>query len=111
MTEAKGSNSGPQRSEDRNHPTPRKHPEGVSDSLVRIEGVSKHFGRVRAVTDVSLDIARGETVGLVGESGCGKSTLGRTVLRLHEPSAGKISIASRPEPRTGSAGEAQGRRW
>jgi oligopeptide/dipeptide ABC transporter ATP-binding protein len=64
----------------------------VTDALVRIDGISKHFGRVRAVTDVSLDIARGETVGLVGESGCGKSTLGRTVLRLHEPSAGRISF-------------------
>jgi oligopeptide transport system ATP-binding protein len=72
--------------------------------LVRVNNLKKHFpilqgiifqrqiGAVQAVDDVSFEIRRGETMGLVGESGCGKSTTGRTMLRLYPPTAGSVSF-------------------
>ncbi len=70
--------------------------------LLELKDLRKHFevrkgivfestvGAVKAVDGVSLRVARGETVGLVGESGCGKSTIGRCVLKLEEPTAGSV---------------------
>ena len=65
------------------------------DIILEIQDVKKHFpvGRnkiVKAVDGVSLKIKRGETLGLVGESGCGKSTLGRTIIKIYEPTGGRI---------------------
>ncbi len=58
--------------------------------ILQAENLTKHYGPVRAVDGVSLHIARGETLALVGESGCGKSTTARLVLRLIEPTGGTI---------------------
>ena len=76
---------------------------GNAAPLLDVQGLKKHFpiykgvfsrvrGHVYAVDGVSFRIGRGETLGLVGESGCGKSTVGRTVLKLLEPTEGRIRL-------------------
>ncbi|MGC4389495.1 MULTISPECIES: ABC transporter ATP-binding protein [unclassified Agrobacterium] len=65
-------------------------------TLLSVHSLSTHYtggrGTVRAVDDVSLNIEAGETVALVGESGCGKSSLGKSLMRLVEPSSGRITF-------------------
>jgi oligopeptide/dipeptide ABC transporter ATP-binding protein len=62
----------------------------VSQPLLRAERLVKHFKAVRAVDDISFELFPGETLALVGESGCGKSTTGRVLLRLIEPTSGRV---------------------
>ena len=78
--------------------------EDLTDSskyLLRVRNLKKYFpikkdffgrptAQLRAVDDVSFDLERGKTLGIVGESGCGKTTMGRTILKLHQPTDGKI---------------------
>jgi oligopeptide/dipeptide ABC transporter ATP-binding protein len=86
---------------------PAEVPAPASDALMRVTGLTKHFpvtrgiiirrrvGLVRSVDDVSFDVARGETLGIVGESGCGKTTTARMLTRLIEPTAGQIIFDGR----------------
>ena len=66
----------------------------MSENLLEIKNLKKYFstprGSLHAVDNVTLNIEKGKTVGVVGESGCGKSTLGKTLMRLHEPTSGEI---------------------
>jgi len=75
----------------------------TSGPLLKVRGLKKYFpvrkgllsrvvAHVKAVDDVSFDVAQGETLGLVGESGCGKTTAGRSILRLIEPTAGRVDF-------------------
>ena len=62
---------------------------------------SRHIGDVKAVDDVSFDVYKGETLGLVGESGCGKTTVGRTVIQLYRPTAGSVYYEGKDLTRMG----------
>jgi peptide/nickel transport system ATP-binding protein len=83
------------------------------DPLVAVQSLKTYFpirrgllqrtvGNVHAVDDVTLSVAEGETLGLVGESGCGKSTLGRTIVRLLEPTEGSVVFEGRDISKLGT---------
>lgn len=72
-----------------------------TEPLLKVTGLTKHYpirrgvlgrakGEVRAATDVSLELGRGETLALVGESGCGKTTVGRTIMQFETPTSGSV---------------------
>src|SRR5436309_9930115 len=64
--------------------------------LLRLTGISKSFGAVRALKEVSFDLLAGEVHALVGENGAGKSTLVKIVTGAHRPDAGTLEIADQP---------------
>ena len=76
----------------------------MTENILELNNLTKYFkskgqglfnrnpGLVKAVDGVSFNVAKGETVGLVGESGCGKTTVGRTVMKLYEPTSGSIAF-------------------
>ncbi len=85
---------------------PEREPDGAPTPLLEVENLATHFpvrtgvlqratGIVKAVDDVSLTVAKGETLGLVGESGSGKTTVGRTILRLIPATAGTVRFDGR----------------
>src|SRR5262249_38775973 len=81
---------------------PNREADQFAEILLRVNNLSVLFASkknflgkpvefIKAVDDISFDVYKGETLGLVGESGCGKTTLGRTLLRLIEPAKGQIT--------------------
>ena len=79
--------------------------ENRMDNLVEVSHLKEYFQistgmfaskPLKAVDDVSFNIRRGETLGLVGESGCGKTTVGRTLLHLYKPTDGEVRFEGKP---------------
>ncbi|MEL6234875.1 MAG: ABC transporter ATP-binding protein [Pseudomonadota bacterium] len=92
-------------------------PTDLAEPILALAGLSKHFpirnawkqrvGWLRALDEVSVEVRKGEILGIVGESGCGKSTLGKTIMGIHRPSAGSIRFEG---AEIGAVGPAEARR-
>ena len=65
---------------------------GASKAVLAVTGLQKSYGRVRAVNEITFNLERGTTLSIVGESGCGKSSLARLIVRLTEPTAGRVDV-------------------
>ena len=74
-------------------------PKELTEKLITLDGICKYFkvsgGVLKAVDNVTFDIMKGETMGLVGESGCGKSTLGRVAMGIYTPDVYKRQVYDR----------------
>ncbi len=68
----------------------------MNDPILRVRGLSKHFGGVHAIENVSFDLERGEVLALAGDNGAGKSTLIKTISGVHTPNAGEIWLRGIP---------------
>jgi peptide/nickel transport system ATP-binding protein len=64
-------------------------------TVLAVTGLAKNYGRVRAVDEITFDLERGTTLSVVGESGCGKSSLARLIVRLTEPTSGRVDVNGR----------------
>src|SRR5687767_9741345 len=83
--------------------TPPASERRLTDPLVVLSGVNKHFGALHVLKDIDLTVDRGEVVVVIGPSGSGKSTLCRTINRLETIDSGTISIDGKPLPAEGKA--------
>lgn len=82
---------------------PARAPRRVGERLLDVRGVSKTFGSVRANTDITVHVDRGEVVALLGENGAGKSTLVKAIFGLLRPDSGTIAVTGSDRPITGPA--------